>query len=281
VQTESNSETEIAGAHPNDRDSAKNRSYSQRESSGRQETMAKTATEKAASKVAEYLIDASKHKAQDYALLGGHLESVEFQLRHGALLSESKRAGIVNILWAQSLSAQLPDSGGAAVEQLRFARELPRTTLSAKRLSAVASKRVATPVAGTELTIEQIVKAAGPAVVNVKTLLGEGTGFLVKSDGLILTNAHVVAGARDVAVQFADRRRFMASVVTIDARKDIATLRVEGRDFPILDLRNRADPEVTLIQTDAAINSGNSGGPLLRKTFSSYWTVHGRGETLG
>jgi hypothetical protein len=65
VQTESNSETEIAGAHPNDRDGVKNRSYSQRESSGRQETMAKAATERAASKVAEYMIDASKNKAQE------------------------------------------------------------------------------------------------------------------------------------------------------------------------------------------------------------------------
>ncbi|MEI6458893.1 MAG: Do family serine endopeptidase [Pseudomonadota bacterium] len=126
---------------------------------------------------------------------------------------------------------------------------------------------------------------------------GEGSGFIVASDGTILTNAHVVADAKDVTVRLTDRREFKAKVLGVDARTDIAVLKIDGRDLPIVQIGDPAklrpgewvvaigspfgfDNSVTagivsatartlpdgqytpFIQTDAAVNPGNSGGPL-------------------
>jgi len=127
-----------------------------------------------------------------------------------------------------------------------------------------------------------------------------GSGVLVKDDGLIVTNAHVVKGAEEIRVVLADRREFDAKVVTQDERYDLALLRIESDDkFPYLELRDSDSIEVGdvvlaignpfglnqtvtsgiisalarsaggvndssfFIQTDAAINPGNSGGALV------------------
>jgi serine protease Do len=126
---------------------------------------------------------------------------------------------------------------------------------------------------------------------------GEGSGFIVGSDGTILTNAHVVEDATDVTVRLTDRREFKARVLGVDARTDIAVLKIDGRDLPTVKIGNPSalrpgewvvaigspfgfDNSVTagivsatartlpdgqytpFIQTDAAVNPGNSGGPL-------------------
>ena len=128
-----------------------------------------------------------------------------------------------------------------------------------------------------------------------------GSGVLVKADGLIVTNAHVVKGADEIRVVLADRREFDAKLVTQDERYDLALLRIDGsgEKFPFLQMRDSDSIEVGdivlaignpfglnqtvtsgiisalarsaggvndsnfFIQTDAAINPGNSGGPLL------------------
>ena len=125
-----------------------------------------------------------------------------------------------------------------------------------------------------------------------------GSGFIIRNDGLIVTNRHVVAGARMVQVKLADGREFPAKVIGADAATDIALLRVSAGILPALRLgsseniavgeaviaignpfglgqsvtagiisaRGRtleADPYIDFLQTDAAINAGNSGGPLL------------------
>ncbi|HEX8739266.1 MAG TPA: Do family serine endopeptidase [Casimicrobiaceae bacterium] len=127
---------------------------------------------------------------------------------------------------------------------------------------------------------------------------GEGSGFIVSPDGYIVTNAHVVAGANQVTVKLTDRREFTAKVVGSDKRTDIALLKIDAKNLPALDLSNppgvkpgewviaigspfgfdnsvsagivsgihRALPggQMTpFIQTDVAVNPGNSGGPLL------------------
>ena len=126
---------------------------------------------------------------------------------------------------------------------------------------------------------------------------GLGSGFIISSDGLILTNAHVVREAKDVTVKLSDRREFTAKVLGSDATTDIAVLRINATGLPVVRLgdprqlevgdpvlaigapygleqtatsgivsaKGRSlpgDAVVPFIQTDAAVNPGNSGGPL-------------------
>ena len=137
----------------------------------------------------------------------------------------------------------------------------------------------------------------GPNAQKPVPMHGEGSGFIVSKDGLILTNAHVVRDAREVTVRLNDRREFTAKVVGIDTRSDVAVLKIEANNLPtvrtgsptsvepgdwvlaigspfgfqntatagIVSAKGRALPDenyVPFIQTDVAVNPGNSGGPL-------------------
>ncbi|WP_199171511.1 MULTISPECIES: DegQ family serine endoprotease [Luteimonas] len=127
-----------------------------------------------------------------------------------------------------------------------------------------------------------------------------GTGFLISSDGYLLTNHHVVEGADEVTVRLSDRREFAATVVGSDPESDVAVLKIDATGLPMLRMGDasgvqpgqwavaigspfgldqsvtagivsavqRSNPYanqryVPFIQTDVAINRGNSGGPLL------------------
>jgi len=63
---------------------------------------------------------------------------------------------------------------------------------------------------------------------------GAGSGFIVSNDGYILTNAHVVADADEVTVRLTDRREFPAKVIGFDPRSDVAVIRIEAKDLPIV-----------------------------------------------
>jgi serine protease Do len=124
-----------------------------------------------------------------------------------------------------------------------------------------------------------------------------GSGFVISTDGFVLTNAHVVEGADEIIVRTSDRREFVAALVGVDQRSDIALLKVEAEGLPaarigsakdllvgewvlaigspfgfehsatagIVSAKGRNLPSenyVPFIQTDVAINPGNSGGPL-------------------
>lgn len=126
---------------------------------------------------------------------------------------------------------------------------------------------------------------------------GMGSGFIVSADGLILTNAHVVDGAEEVTVKLTDSREFRAKVLGSDAQSDVAVIRIDAKNLPVVQLGNPAashvgapvlaigspyglentatagiisatsralpnDTYVPFIQTDVAVNPGNSGGPL-------------------
>ena len=126
---------------------------------------------------------------------------------------------------------------------------------------------------------------------------GEGSGFIVSSDGVILTNAHVVRGAKEVTVKLTDRREFSAKVLGSDPKTDVAVLKIAASGLPTVKLgqtsnlrvgdwvlaigspfgfensvtagvvsaKGRSLPDdsfVPFLQTDVAINPGNSGGPL-------------------
>ncbi|MEO7549233.1 MAG: Do family serine endopeptidase [Ramlibacter sp.] len=135
---------------------------------------------------------------------------------------------------------------------------------------------------------------------------GQGSGFIVSADGIVLTNAHVVKDATEVTVKLTDRREFRAKVLGTDPKTDIAVLKIEAKNLPVATLgktsdlktgelvlaigspfgfentvtagvvsaKNRSLPSdsgVPFIQTDVAVNPGNSGGPLF----------NARGEVVG
>lgn len=124
-----------------------------------------------------------------------------------------------------------------------------------------------------------------------------GSGFIISSDGYILTNAHVVSEADEVLVKLSDKREFKAKTIGFDKRTDVALIKIEATNLPkvtigdpnalkvgqwvaaigspfglentmtagIVSAKGRALPQenfVPFIQTDVAINPGNSGGPL-------------------
>ena len=175
----------------------------------------------------------------------------------------------------------------------------------------------------------QLIKDASPAVVNIRTVQaarnrqnfeeevpemfrrffrrpeqtprpGVGSGFIIESDGYILTNNHVVDGADEIIVALSDRREREAKVIGTDPLSDLALIKIEAEDLPTVKIGSSEDLEagewviaigspfdfemsvtagivsatgrslqgggsnyVPFIQTDVAINPGNSGGPLL------------------
>lgn len=134
-----------------------------------------------------------------------------------------------------------------------------------------------------------------------------GSGIIVNADGYVLTNNHVVSGADDIKVSLGDKREFKGRIVGTDAKTDVAVVKIEGKDLPVLTLGDSSEVQVgdfalavgnpfgigqtltmgiisatgrgglgiedyeDFLQTDAAINPGNSGGAL----------VNVRGELIG
>ena len=126
---------------------------------------------------------------------------------------------------------------------------------------------------------------------------GTGSGFIISADGLIMTNAHVVEGADQILVRLTDKREFQGKVLGTDKQTDIAVVKIDAKDLPVLKIGDSSqlkvgqwvaaigspfgldntvtagivsalsrnlpsDQYVPFIQTDVAVNPGNSGGPL-------------------
>jgi S1-C subfamily serine protease len=186
----------------------------------------------------------------------------------------------------------------------------------------------APPLPGSNNTIVDAVEKVGPSVVRIDTTKrvinplgglfgrgptiqqqqGQGSGFITRSDGVVLTNAHVVDGASDVTVTLPDGRSYSGKVLGADPLTDVAVVKVVASKLPVAPLGDSArvrpgewaiaignplglDNTVTAgiisaiqrtnavgegqrvpyIQTDAAVNPGNSGGPL----------INDRGQVIG
>ena len=163
--------------------------------------------------------------------------------------------------------------------------------------ATLASNQPASPVS-LEQTYMNVARNVSPSVVSVATGEGSGSGFFIRPDGVLLTNAHVVGNYGVVEIGLADGRKLRGEVLGLDPNLDVAVVRVPLTDAPVVPIANSDGLQVGqitiaignpfgldrtlttgvvsainrsprgvqfggLIQTDAAINPGNSGGPLL------------------
>lgn len=165
------------------------------------------------------------------------------------------------------------------------------------------------------MSVVDVVKKAGPAVVGISTITtqmtffgqaessGSGSGFIIKQDGYIVTNQHVIDGAKSVKVILSNGEEYDAKIIGQDVKTDLAVIKIEKTGLPVMEVGKSAELEVgelavaignplglefsgsvtqgcisalnrtmnvqgrqyNLIQTDAAINPGNSGGPLVNR----------------
>jgi S1-C subfamily serine protease len=208
------------------------------------------------------------------------------------------------------------------------AGRLPLLNKPAAEPTRISDAAPIAPVQPGSNVIVEAVEKVGPAVVRIDTVKrtvdpmgglfgrgpaihqqqGQGSGFITRSDGVLLTNAHVVEGANEVHVTLPDGRSFTGKVLGADPLTDVAVVRVVASRLPVAPLgdsskvrpgewaiaignplgldntvtagiisaiqRTNAVGEgqrVPYIQTDAAVNPGNSGGPL----------INDRGQVIG
>ena len=160
----------------------------------------------------------------------------------------------------------------------------------------------AAPLTAAEQSLVGITQRVSPAVVGISTRGGAGSGFIIRADGIVLTNRHVVGTARVVTVELATGNEVQGRVIGTDQSHDVAIVDIPGEGLPVAPLGDSDRLQVgqtaiaignplqftrtvttgiisgihrnlpttiqeiglyELIQTDAAINPGNSGGPLL------------------
>jgi serine protease Do len=199
-------------------------------------------------------------------------------------------------------------SGGAPADQ-GLSRGTPLAWAAQAAGGQLAGDRAAQPAGGLspeEQTVVRVARQLSPAVVGIERRGGAGSGVIVRRDGVIITNAHVVGDVRAVTVSLADGRRLQGQVLGRDPTVDVAVVRIGAQDVPaasigdsdrlvpgqaaiaignplgfertvttgVVSAVNRTIPGAPLeglIQTDAAISPGNSGGPL----------IDSRGQVIG
>lgn len=218
--------------------------------------------------------------------------------------------------------ASLAGGVGVGVGQGLVARQNGAATSNIPGVSAVWAAQEApnAPRSGEEQSVIRAVRKARPAVVSVGRRGGSGSGVIIRPDGVILTNAHVVGDVDTVRVELGNGETVDGRVVGRDPGVDIAVVKIAGNDLPSAPLADSDKLEVGqaaiaignplgyrlarsvttgvisgvgrvggagsgysegFIQTDAAINRGNSGGPLLdslgRVVGINSWVIRGNG----
>lgn len=149
----------------------------------------------------------------------------------------------------------------------------------------------------TAMTVQEVTAGASDAVVRIETDLGSGSGFIISSGGLIMTNNHVIREAEEITVYLKDGTSYTATVKARDLLRDLALIEIEATGLPYLQMGGTSDVglgqqvvvlgyplgtenltvtsglisaidydpgrNIAWLQTDSAVNPGNSGGPLL------------------
>lgn len=244
----------------------------------------------------------------------------------------------------ESCAATVPSDAAEAVT-VQSPKAAPSTT-DPERAGPQGSGPLSPTTYNPSVSLAPLVEELGPAVVHIRVAQtveladiprhmrpfvseeqleqyrmqqGEGTGFFISSDGYLLTNNHVVAGADEVTVTLLDERTFDARVVGTDSNTDIALVKVDGDALPwvtlgssdaarvgdrvvaignpfglshtvtegIVSAKGRvlgAGPYDDFLQTDASINPGNSGGPLFNlrgEVVGINTAINPRGQGIG
>lgn len=212
---------------------------------------------------------------------------------------------------AQVPAPVIAQNSKAAISDVNFIAEAAeRVGPAVVRIDSSRTVQSQVPEVFNDPFFKQFFGSDAPTAPSKRVERGTGSGFVISSDGLILTNAHVVSGADTVSVTLKDGREFKGKVVGQDPLTDVAVVRVQANNLPTVSLGNSdalkpgewaiaignplgldntvtagiisatgrsssevrvPDKRVSFIQTDAAINPGNSGGPLLNQ----------RGEVIG
>ena len=160
------------------------------------------------------------------------------------------------------------------------------------------NKQIDQVKAQTSADFSDIIEESIPSVVTIKTDVAQGTGFIIHKDGYIVTNAHVLAGGREIYAVTSDQKVYEAKFYGYSLDLDVALLKILGT-YSALELSDSNEVQVgekviaignplglqfsategivsnlhmkgtnnldAYIQTDAALNPGNSGGPLINK----------------
>ena len=165
------------------------------------------------------------------------------------------------------------------------------------------------------MTVQELTARATSAVVRIKTDLGSGSGFVFDPSGFILTNNHVISGAKTITVYLADGTSYAGRVLGRDLVRDLAVVKIEAGNLPYLSIGDLSEVNqgaeavvlgyplgdekvsvtrgvvsaiktdggrnITWVQTDAAINPGNSGGPILTLQGQVMGVVAGKYAGIG
>jgi serine protease Do len=195
--------------------------------------------------------------------------------------------GVVNIRTTERVKTGQPQAGGGGADDEEMQEFF-------RRFFGVPMPRQQQP--NTPNTPRPNPNRKGGSAQQEEVPRGVGSGFIISADGYIMTNAHVVEGASDVYVTLTDKREFKAKIIGSDTRTDVALLKIDGSNLPRLvigdsdkiragewvlaigspfGLENTVTAGIIsakardtgdylpLIQTDVAVNPGNSGGPLI------------------
>ncbi len=198
-------------------------------------------------------------------------------------------------------------------------KEQTRNRLSATGSSTPTATKtpMGAPTTTATPTLVELVRNVQDGVVQVITITSSGSGFIIDTDGRIVTNEHVVRGANSVTVRTSDETEYQATVLGVSTRADLAIIDINGGDniqpvplgdsdavqvgedvvamgFPLgfqlgqsmtvtngIASAKRVFDQVQHIQTNAAINPGNSGGPLFNRAGQVIGVNTSRVETTG